>query len=101
VSAHRERVREAEQLRLEVEEIERAAPLEGEDEEVRARLERLGNMESLRAASVQARSMLSDASDDPFARDAVSLIAAALAELESGPADPELGRIHEMLGSVQ
>lgn len=101
VSAHRERVREAEQLRLEVEEIERAAPLEGEDDDVRARLERLGNMEALRGAAVQARACISEQSDDPFARDAVSLIASALSELEGGLGDPELSRIHEMLESVQ
>lgn len=101
VSAHRERVREAEQLRLEVEEIERAAPLEGEDDDVRARLERLGNMEALRGAAVRARACISEQSDDPFARDAVSLIASALSELEGGLGDPELSRIHEMLESVQ
>ena len=101
VADQRERLREAEQLRLEVEEIERAEPIEGEDDDLKARIERLGNIESLRAAAEQARGALTAVSDDPFARDAVTLVAHALTELEGSTNDPDLHRIHALLESAQ
>ena len=101
VADQRERLREAEQLRIEVEEIERAEPVLGEDDELRARIDRLGNIESLRASAEGAREALTAVSDDPFTRDAVTLIAHALTELDASSNDPELGRIHALIASAQ
>lgn len=101
VSEQRERVREAEQLRAEVDEIRAADPRDGEDEELRHRIERLGNIEALRTAADTARFALSASGDDPFAQDLTSLLARALQALEAERADPELNRIAAMLESVQ
>lgn len=75
--AHREaRVREAEELRLALDEIEAAAPQRGEDDELAARADRLANVEDLRLAAAQAHDLLSSESVDD-GRDAVSLVEAA------------------------
>ncbi|MDO8338182.1 MAG: DNA repair protein RecN [Microcella sp.] len=75
--AHREaRVREAEELRLALDEIESAAPQRGEDDELAARADRLANVEDLRLAAAQAHDLLSSESVDD-GRDAVSLVEAA------------------------
>lgn len=75
--AHREaRVREAEELRVALDEIEAAAPQRGEDDELAARADRLANVEDLRLAAAQAHDLLSSESLDD-GRDAVSLVEAA------------------------
>lgn len=75
--AHRDaRVREAEELRLALDEIEAAAPQRGEDDELTARADRLANVEDLRLAAAQAHELLSSESLDD-GRDALSLIEAA------------------------
>ncbi len=75
--AHREaRVREAEELRVALDEIEAAAPQRGEDDELAARADRLANVEDLRLAASQAHDLLSSESLDD-GRDAVSLVEAA------------------------
>ena len=53
------REREAEELRAALEEIELAAPRRGEDEELAATAERLGNLEDLRLAALEAREAVS------------------------------------------
>lgn len=70
------RAREAEELRLALDEIEAAAPQRGEDDELAARADRLANVEDLRLAAAQAHDLLSSESLDD-GRDAVSLIEAA------------------------
>ncbi|KRF31529.1 DNA repair protein RecN [Yonghaparkia sp. Soil809] len=75
--AHRDaRVREAEELRLALDEIEAAAPQRGEDDELAVRADRLANVEDLRLAAAQAHDLLSSESLDD-GRDAVSLVEAA------------------------
>lgn len=101
IGDQRERLREAERLRGEIEEIERAELVPGEHAELLIRIERLGNIEALRAAATEAHYAVSSAGDDPFARDAASFIAAAVASLEAAPEDPDVRRIHDTLASVQ
>ncbi|HJX80027.1 DNA repair protein RecN [Glutamicibacter sp.] len=54
----RDRVREAENLKLALDEIDSAEPLPGEDEKLRETAMKLGNVESLRNASLQARAIV-------------------------------------------
>lgn len=54
----RDRVREAENLRLALEEIDGIDPQPGEDEQLREAATKLGNVESLRNAAVQAHGIL-------------------------------------------
>ncbi|XQN48916.1 DNA repair protein RecN, partial [Glutamicibacter creatinolyticus] len=54
----RDRVREAENLRLALEEIDGINPQPGEDEQLREAATKLGNVESLRNAAVQAHGIL-------------------------------------------
>ncbi|GAB3621197.1 DNA repair protein RecN [Glutamicibacter endophyticus] len=54
----RDRVREAENLRLALAEIEAVDPQPGEDESLREMSIKLGNVESLRTAATQARSLI-------------------------------------------
>ncbi len=58
VARAQERVREAELLRLGLAEVERVAPQPGEDAELAAEAERLGNAEDLRAAAAGAHAAL-------------------------------------------
>lgn len=95
----RERLREAEQLRAELEDIRHVEPVPGEEDDLRVRIERLGNTEHLRQAAVTAQQLLSGDVADPYGRDAVTLVAEALSALD-GTSDPELHRIREMLTSV-
>lgn len=77
-----ERAEEAARLRAEVEEIAAAEPRPGEERELRVLIDRLSNIEELRGASGSALQLLAGESDDPYARDASSLIEEALRELE-------------------
>ena len=54
----RDRVREAENLRLALDEIDAVDPQPGEDEQLREAAAKLGNVESLRNAAAQARGVL-------------------------------------------
>ncbi|PQZ97206.1 DNA repair protein RecN [Arthrobacter sp. MYb224] len=54
----RDRVREAENLRLALDEIDSLEPMPGEDEQLRETAIKLGNVESLRNASQQARAIV-------------------------------------------
>ena len=67
------RVREAEQLRLDLAEFAELAPQAGEEDELAARAERLGNIEDLRQAATLAQEAISAQSGDDHP-DAVSLV---------------------------
>lgn len=75
------RAREAEDLRLAIEEIETVAPRRGEDVELAERAERLGNLEDLRLAAAGAHELISaDLSDD--GSDVLGLLDSARRQLE-------------------
>ncbi|MFX6759693.1 hypothetical protein ABTH30_22620, partial [Acinetobacter baumannii] len=74
-----DRAREAEELRAAIAEIEAAAPIAGEEEELERRAERLANAEELRIAAVSAHAVLSSDDDTP---DIVTLLAEARRALE-------------------
>lgn len=101
VRSRDERADEAERLRTELEEIAAVDPQPREEDALRARVERLGNLEALRAATAGALQALTSESDDPFAGDASGLVDAALRDLErvSG-ADPRLDAVAEALREV-
>lgn len=67
------RAREAEQLRLDLAEFAELAPQAGEEDELAARAERLGNIEDLRQAAALAQEAISAQSGDDHP-DAVSLV---------------------------
>ncbi len=75
------RAREAEDLRLAIEEIESVAPRRGEDVELAERAERLGNLEELRLAAAGAHELISaEVSDD--GSDVLGLLDSARRQLE-------------------
>lgn len=74
-----DRAQEAERLRAAIAEIEAAAPVAGEDEELARRAERLANAEELRLAAVTAHEALSSDDGGP---DIVSMLAEARRALE-------------------
>jgi DNA repair protein RecN (Recombination protein N) len=94
------RVREAEELRAALDEIEAAAPQPGEDAELDERIERLENVETLRVAAAEAREQLS--AEDSDGPDALSLIDGARRALEHAAAhDQELAALAETLQAAQ
>lgn len=93
-----DRAREAEQLRAAISEIEAAAPLSGEDEELARRAERLANAEELRLAAVTAHEALSNEDGAP---DVVSLLAEARRALERiAASDAALAVIGEQVADL-
>ncbi|MCR2809034.1 MULTISPECIES: DNA repair protein RecN [unclassified Microbacterium] len=80
------RMREAEELRVALAEIERVEPQPGEDAELSLRAERLANAEVLRSAAATAHELLSGELDAP---DVGMLLAEARRALERGH-DPAL-----------
>ncbi len=93
-----DRAREAEQLRAAIAEIEAAAPVVGEEEELARRAERLANAEDLRVAAVTAHAALSNEDGSP---DVVTLLAEARRALEriSG-SDEALAAIGEVIADL-
>ncbi|MCY1718416.1 DNA repair protein RecN [Microbacterium sp. SL62] len=93
-----DRAREAEQLRAAIAEIEAAAPIVGEEEELARRAERLANAEDLRVAAVTAHAALSNEDGSP---DVVTLLAEARRALEriSG-SDEALAAIGEVVADL-
>lgn len=93
-----DRAREAEELRAAIAEIEAAAPVAGEEEELERRAERLANAEELRIAAVSAHAALSGDDDSP---DIVTLLAEARRALErvSG-SDAALATIGEQVADL-
>lgn len=93
-----DRAREAEQLRAAIAEIEAAAPIVGEEEELARRAERLANAEDLRVAAVTAHAALSN---EDGSSDVVTLLAEARRALEriSG-SDEALAAIGEVIADL-
>jgi len=93
-----ERAREAEQLRAAIAEIEAAAPVPGEDEELARRAERLANAEELRLAAVTAHAALSNEDGTP---DVITLLAEARRALERiAGSDDALAAIGEQVADL-
>ncbi|KRC62291.1 DNA repair protein RecN [Agromyces sp. Root81] len=95
---HEVRMREAEELRAALDEVEAADPQPGEDVELQERADRLSNLEELRVAAAQARALISaeDVVDD--VPDAVALVDGARRHLERvAEHDAELQPIGEVL----
>jgi DNA repair protein RecN (Recombination protein N) len=98
---HDERAREAEELRLALDEVEAADPQPGEDAALQERADRLTNLEDLRLAAAQARELLSaeQAADD--APDAITLVEAARRHVDRVVAhDPALAPIAESVATA-
>ena len=96
-----QRVQEAAELRDAIDEIERIAPRPGEDDELGARAERLGNLEELRVAAAQAREFLSAEDNPDGLPDAVALLDSARRQLErAGEHDPALPPMAEALANA-
>jgi len=92
------RAREAEELRAAIAEIEAAAPIAGEEEDLARRAERLANAEELRIAAVSAHAVLSGGDDGP---DVVTLLAEARRALERVSAsDAALAAIGEQVADL-
>ncbi len=101
IDARDQRAHEAARLRGELEEIAAVDPQPGEELELQQQIERLSNLEDLRAASSEALRALSNDSDDPFAADAISLVDSAQRALERVAAvDPRLAAVAEQLQDV-
>ncbi|QCU79349.1 DNA repair protein RecN [Citricoccus sp. SGAir0253] len=98
-----DRAREAENLQRSLEEIDEAAVTAGEDEEVRARIQRLENVEELRAASLGAHAHLAgaDAAEAVDVPAAEALVEAARQALLQAPGnDAELTALVARLAEV-
>lgn len=97
----RERAQEADLLRFGLDEIAAVEPLPGEDTELAAEAERLGNAESLASAAQAAHAALAGNPEDPEGIDANTLVAGAHRALESVRAhDPALGALAERIGEL-
>jgi DNA repair protein RecN (Recombination protein N) len=84
LTEHRDtRRREAEELRAALADIEAAAPVAGEDDDLAQRAERLANAEELRLAALTAHEALSSDAEQP---DTTLLVAEARRVLERGAA---------------
>jgi DNA repair protein RecN (Recombination protein N) len=94
------RLREAEDLRAAMSEIEGASPRSGEDAELADRADRLTNLEDLRLAASHALELISSQSPDE-ARDAVGLLESAKRQVDRVVEhDSELGAIAEAIHSA-
>lgn len=94
----RERAREADVLRLGLEEIEAVAPAVGEDTELAVEEGRLGFADTLRTAAEEAREALSS---DQDAADALGAVAAARHALEGvREHDPEVAGLADRVAEV-
>ena len=94
----RERAREADLLRLGLEEIEAVDPQPGEEEALAAEESRLGFADTLRTAAETAREALSSDADSP---DALGAVAAARRVLESvREHDPEAAHLADRVAEV-
>ena len=94
------RSREADELRLAMDEIEAAAPRRGEDAELAEQAERLTNLEDLRLAAVEAQEAVSSQALDG-AVDALGLVETARRAIERVAGhDPALAPVLESLTSA-
>lgn len=80
--AHDARVREAQELREGLDDVEAADPQPGEDAELAERADRLSNLEELRMAAAQARALVSSEDLGDGAPDAIALVDSARRHLE-------------------
>ena len=95
-----ERIREAEELKAAVEEIEKLNPSQGEDVALAERAERLGNLEDLRMAAAVAHEQLSSQSAEDVP-DALGLLETARRALERvSTHDASLGVIAEAINNA-
>jgi DNA repair protein RecN (Recombination protein N) len=85
VSHSADRIREAEELRVAVEELEKADPRSGEDVELAALSERLGNLEAIRVSAAAAHEAISSEAIGE-ANDILGLLSMARKQLEAGAA---------------
>ncbi|HEX6955776.1 MAG TPA: DNA repair protein RecN [Agromyces sp.] len=98
---HDARAREAEELRLALEEIETADPQPGEDAALAERADRLTNLEDLRLAAAQARELISAEAPADDTPDAVTLVEAARRHVDRVVAhDPALAPIAEAVAGA-
>ncbi|RIJ00327.1 DNA repair protein RecN, partial [Clavibacter nebraskensis] len=96
------RTREAEELRAAIDAIEAVAPQPGEDEELRERIDRLTNLEDLRAAASAAHELMSSEDASGEMADAASVLDTAHRRLDRVAAhDPGLAEIIESLDSAR
>ncbi len=94
----RERAREADVLRLGLEEIEAVDPQSGEEQSLATEESRLGFADTLRTAAEAAREALSSDQDSP---DALGAVAAARRALESvREHDPEVAALADRVAEV-
>jgi DNA repair protein RecN (Recombination protein N) len=94
------RTREADDLRVAMDEIEQAAPQRGEDTELGEQAERLTNLEDLRLAAAEAQEQISSQSVDGGS-DAVALVDGARRAIERMAGhDPALAPVLESLTSA-
>ncbi len=103
IQTARERVAEAEDLRRALEEIEALDPMAGEDAQLLADEERLGNAEALRAAAIAAHeALLGDPSAGAYDHpDAITLVGGARQELEAvRQHDPALAGLADRLNEA-
>lgn len=98
VSASRERAREADVLRLGLEEIEQVAPQPGEEEELAREESRLGHADTLRVGAETAREALSSDQGAPDALGAVGAARTALEQLRE--LDPEAATLADRVAEV-
>jgi DNA repair protein RecN (Recombination protein N) len=97
----RERSREADLLRLGLDEISRVDPQPGEEDELRAEAQRLEHAEGLRIAAAQAYQSVAGGADADDAPDATSLVSSARRTLESqSTVDATLGEYAERLAEA-
>ncbi len=96
----RERAREADLLRLGLQELEQAEPQPGEDAELVAEEERLAHADALRTASLEARlALVGD--DDTIGADAVAMLDRARRALEGvRDHDPDLAALHDRVAEA-
>ena len=94
------RLREAEDLRIAMAEIEAASPRSGEDAELTERADRLTNLEDLRLAAAHALELVSSQSSDE-SQDALGLMEGAKRQLDRvSEHDAELASIIEAIATA-
>jgi DNA repair protein RecN (Recombination protein N) len=98
--AVRERAREADSLRMGLEELEQAAPQPGEDVELRAEEGRLAHADALRLAALEARvALVGD--DETLGEDAVAMLDRARRALEGvRDHDPDVAALQDRVAEA-
>ncbi|MDX6225369.1 MAG: repair protein RecN [Frankiales bacterium] len=96
-----ERAQEAERLRFLLDEHDRLAPLDDEDDTLRVELQRLGHADLLRSAASTAHAAILGEEQLPDAADAIGLVSGARRALESvRQHDPELAALADRLADI-